>query len=100
MKKGTTPTHSFGLPFDASMVKSVLITYAQNDVEVLSKETKDCTLEGETIAVKLTQEETLGFNHRANVQIQVRLLTMGGDALASDIKIVSVEQCLNSEVLE
>ena len=32
---GTTPTHTFDIPFDTSMVDEVKITYAQDDVVVL-----------------------------------------------------------------
>ena len=99
MIKGTTPTHTFKIPLDAGGVKSVMVIYAQNNVEVFRKETSDCTLEGNSISVTLTQEETFRFNHNQNVQIQVRLLTVAGNALASDIKVVTVGQCLNSEVL-
>lgn len=99
MIRGTTPTHTFKIPFDASVVKSAMVIYAQDGMEVLHKETEDCELEGKTIKTKLSQEDTFKFSHTANVQIQLRLLTMSGDALVSDIKTVSVEQCLNNEVL-
>lgn len=99
MIRGTTPTHTFKIPLDVSGVKSVMVIYGQNNVEVFRKETDDCTLEGNSISVTLTQEETLKFNHSHNVQIQIRVLTVTGNALASDIKVVTVGQCLNSEVL-
>lgn len=99
MYKGTTPTHIFKLPFDSSMVKECKITYAQDDVIVLEKFTEDCTLEGEYITTTLTQEETFLFNHKRTVQIQLRVLTTAGDALASDISSVSVRQCLDEEIL-
>lgn len=99
MIRGTTPTHTFKLPFDADIIKSVMIIYAQRNKEILRKETADCTMEGKTISVTLTQEDTFKFNHVDHMQIQLRLLTMSGDALASDIKVVNVKECLNSEVL-
>ena len=34
-----------------------------------------------------------------NVEVQVRVLTIGGDALTSDIRIVTAERCLDREVL-
>ena len=99
MIRGTTPTHTFKIPLDAGGLKSVMVIYAQNNVEVFRKETADCTLDGNSISVTLTQEETLKFNHRNHVQIQLRLLTDRDEALASDIKVVDVKECLNSEVL-
>ena len=99
MRKGTTPTHIFKLPFNTDTLKSVMVIYAQNNVEVFKKETADCVLEGDTVSVTLTQEETFKFNHDENVQIQMRVLTAGGNALASNIQKVAVRQCLNCEVL-
>lgn len=38
---GTTPTHHFDLPFDASMVSAARVIYKQNGTEILRKETED-----------------------------------------------------------
>lgn len=99
MIRGTTPTHTFTLPFDASFIKCVKVIYAQNDKVIFSKETTDCTLSGNTVTTKLTQADTLAFDCHYAVQIQVRALTLGDDALASDIYTVSVGKCLDGEVL-
>ena len=50
---------------------------------------------------KLTQEETKRFSAKPKnmVDIQVRALTIGGDAMASDKKSISVQDVLNDEVL-
>lgn len=37
MRRLTTPTHTFTLPFDASVVDKFLLTYVQNDIIVLEK---------------------------------------------------------------
>lgn len=100
MIRGTTPTHTFKLPFDAKLVKSAMVIYAQNDAVVLEKEAKDCTMRGNEISVTLSQEDTLKLDCHFKVQIQLRILTTEGQALASDIHVVSVGKCLNSEVLE
>ena len=99
MTRGTTPTHEFRLPFNVSQVKEAMVIYAQNDIEVFRKETDDCSMEGETISVTLTQEETLMFNHKQNVQVQLRILTTENVALASTVSVISVQKCLNNEVL-
>lgn len=99
MIRGTTPTHTFNLTFDVSLIKKVKITYAQDNTAVIAKTTKDCTLSGSSIAVKLSQEDTLKFDHRKTVEIQVRILTQNNAAMASKIKRVSVERCLDCEVL-
>jgi len=99
MIKGTTPTHIFELPFDTGNLAEVLIVYAQKGEEVLRKVTEDVTFDGCKISLKLTQEETFLFDERKSVQIQVRALTNDGDALASQISVVRVEQCLCEEVI-
>lgn len=99
MIRGTTPTHIFKLPFDVSEIKSAMVIYAQNDKEVLRKETGDCAMMGNNIVAILTQQDTLEFDHKYRVQIQVRCLMDNGEALASKVVKVPVGQCLNDEVL-
>lgn len=99
MRRGTTPTHTFCLPFDAAMVSKVRIIYAQNDEEVFTKETADCTLSDMKVVTKLTQEETLSLDQRKNVQIQLRVITTDGDALASNVITKGVLELLEDEVL-
>jgi hypothetical protein len=96
--RGTTPLHIFTLPFDTEQIDKVRIIYAQDDRVIFTKE--QCKCEGKVVSVKLTQEETLKFDCRKKVQIQMRILTKDGDALVSAIRSVVVEKCLESEVLE
>lgn len=99
MIQGTTPTHRFTIPMDASFVQTVRVTYAQKDKVLLTKEGEDCRVEGNVIEVKLTQAETLLFDEFSSVQIQVRVLTTAGDALASDLIRVPCGAILDKEVL-
>lgn len=99
MIKGTTPTHIYTLPFDTSLVKSVRITYAQSGKVILTKETDKCTLEGNKVVITLTQEETLKFSTEI-VQIQVRVLTLGNEALSSHVYRKGIYECLDGEVLK
>ena len=97
MRIGTTPTHTFTLPADiASTVAKVRVIYSQGDDVVLTKDT--ATLSGNDVVLKLTQEETLKFHNRKTIEIQLRVLTKGGDALTSDIITRSPYECLESEV--
>lgn len=101
MIRGTTPTHTFYLPFEVSFIKSGRVIYSQAGEVVFIKEIAECALEENTITIKLTQEETFKFDcKKGYVYIQVRLLTTGEDALASDLIRVEVEKCLDSEVLK
>jgi hypothetical protein len=99
MIQGTTPTHQFTVPMDASLIQKVRITYAQKDTVLLTKEETDCRIEGNVIELKLSQEETLLFDEFSSVQIQVRVLTTGGDALASDLIRIPCGAILDKEVL-
>ena len=99
MIQGTTPTHTFTLPFDVSMIDKVRIIYAQNDTPVVTKNTEDCKLEGNDVFVVLTQEDTFAFDHNEHVEIQIRLLTTEGKAIASHVKRIDCAKCLENEVL-
>ena len=99
MIRGTTPTHIFNIPFDVAAIDELKITYAQWGNIVITKNKSDCTLEGTTIKTSFTQEETFKFSSDKPVEIQVRILTVDGEALASIIQKVDVGRCLDSEVL-
>lgn len=99
MRQGTTPTHYFELPFDVSFVEKARIIYKQTDDIVLTKEDSDLEKNGNTLTVRLTQEETLRFDPYRVVQIQVRLLSPAGDSMVSDIMRASVDECLESAVM-
>ena len=99
IRQGTTPTHTFTVPFDTSDLKTVHIAYAQCEQVLFVKSGEDITLGGNTIVTTLTQEETLKINPSKVVAIQVRVVTHANDALASDIMLVSAEWCLEKEVL-
>lgn len=99
MIRGTTPTHTFTLPFDVGNVKEARVIYAQNGQEIFTKTTEECTLAGNTLSTRLTQEETFLLDSALSVQIQLRILTQLGEVLTSDIENVLVGQCLDDEVL-
>lgn len=99
MRRATTPTHTFELDIDPSLIKEILITYSQNNKEVLSKRKKDITFDGNVAVVKLTQEEANLFMMGIDIEIQVRAFTTSGDAPASDIFKEPCERVLNDEVM-
>ena len=96
---GTTPTHTFSLPFDTGIIAKIRVTYAQNGRVILEKKDKQCVLDGNTVSLKLTQEDTFLFEYGKNVEIQMCILTMGGDVLASNIRVISIDKCLDNEGL-
>ena len=99
MIRGTTPTHTFELPFDVSLIKEAKIIYSQSDTQVLCKKAAECEMQGNTITVTLSQEETFKFDCKKMVQIQVRILTHKAEALATDVMEVPVKKCLDDEVI-
>lgn len=99
MRRGTTPTHIFTLPFDTGMVANVRITYTQNGRVVLNKTKEDASLIGKTITLKLTQADTLSFSDRSNVEIQLKVKTTEGKVLVSDIWNVCPLRVLDEEEL-
>ena len=100
MIRGTTPTHIFNVPFSTSLIKELRISYAQDGLIVLEKTEATATLTDNTISVELTQEETLSFNDKKNIALQVKVLTTDGKVLATQIQQVRVDRCLSEEVLE
>ena len=101
MIRGTTPKLTFNLPIDTSTLKNVYVTFADQDKNVLlEKETAECQLSDKSIAVKLTQEETLEFTGRQSVLVQLRMTDTAGEAFASKIYTVHVDDILKDGVIE
>ncbi len=99
MIRGTTPTHIFRLPFDSSLLSSARVVYKQGQREVLRKETGAFTMEANILKLTLSQEETLSFDCKLSVKLQLRVKTTAGQVLAMKPRIVTVDECLDDEVL-
>ncbi len=80
--KFTTPTIGFNLPFNISYLSKAYVTLVQKPV-VIEKTIDDCVLDGTTISVNLTQEETGRLESGWMVKVQLRCLTNDGKAYAS-----------------
>lgn len=99
MRRGTTPTHEFELPFETNAIKKIIITYAQRDEIVLEKKTEDCEMDGMIVSVTLTQEETLCFDSSKHVKIQAKILLLNGKVLVSNKITKPISDVLNEEVM-
>lgn len=99
MRKGTTPTLTFKIPFEVSMLKNAKATFRQGDIQ-LEKKLGDFETTENTLTIRLTQEETFLFRSDTQIKVQLRVVTLNGDALASDIFNIFVSECLDNEVLE
>lgn len=104
MIQATTPTYTFELPFDVSTLKSARVTFAQRKSfeqefqTIVVKDTTKCSMEGTRLSVTLTQEETLLFRP-GQTQVQLHILTIGGQALATRPQRIDVCRALCKEVL-
>lgn len=101
MYRGTTPTLKFTLPFAASTLDEIWITLGQLGKEVLTKTKTSCTIDGKTVSVTLTQEDTLKLTAYRNepTLIQIRIKTNDGTALASKVFTVPTENILKDGVI-
>ena len=97
--RGTTPKHTFTLDVDTATLKNARVVYVQGDEKILVKEKSACVMSGNTVTVRLSQEETFLFDHKKKMEYQLRALTHGGDALGSEIFEETVERCLDNEVI-
>lgn len=104
MYRVTTPTHTFTLPIQTSSCAEVQVTYKQNATSLIfhyqdGTLPDGMTFDGKKVIIRLTQEQTRAFNPRIQTLTQVRVLTNGGDAYASQIFSITVNDVLNEEVL-
>lgn len=79
--RGTTPTLTFGVPFDTSIIEVGYVIVKQNKQTVIEKPTSACDCEGNTISATFVQEETLGLVAGTDAEISVVVKTLGGERL-------------------
>lgn len=99
IKRGTTPEHSFTLPFTLPEGTEYRIVYAQGEKYkekiLFEKTTEDITVDGDTLVVELKAEETLlidctpkwvgGKFEPPPVKVQVGYRTPGSKIMWSEI---------------
>lgn len=104
MYKGTTPTYRFIFP-DASAFEDaseVYITFSRADgSEIFTKEGQDLEIDGKSVNVYLTQEETLAFPD-GNIRAQINITYQDGARVkraCSQIITIPTKANLKDEVL-
>lgn len=103
MIKGTTPTITYNLPFESSLIKSaeIVVMYVDANKEVLIvRNLVDCTLGKTSISTKLTQEETLKLPAPSSAEVQLRIVTTDDTILATVPEKVTVKRLLKEDVIE
>ncbi len=99
MIRGTTPTLSFTLPFATDLLAEAWVTLSQEGKVVLDKNLQQCSCEENVLSLRLTQEDTLQLQHGCTTEIQLRVRTLEGDALASRILPVETARILKDGVI-
>ena len=101
MIRGTTPTHTFGIPINAKDVKDIRVTYRQDDRNILDKKMDNVELVGKAVKVALTQQETFAFTAGIKAKVQIRVLSTGGVLFGNRKPInIDVYDSFNNEVLK
>lgn len=99
MTQYTTPTFAFTLPFDTSSVSKARISFGQDKRELVKKTEAAITMQEKVISCELTQKESGMFDDRKPMQIQLKVKTLNGNVLSTDIYEVDVGASLNKEIL-
>lgn len=99
MYRGTTPTLLLELETELSLdnLAELWATFRTSTVEV-TKTLEDVAIEGKTIAVPLTQEETLKL-YNGVCQVQVRFRTDDDLAYATTIADINIGRILKEGVI-
>lgn len=107
MIRGSTQNLVFNIGINTEEVSQLWLTFSHSNrlnAEIFNKTKDDVILDGTTITVPLSQEETLALNEynikEKVVYIQLRALLKDGQALASSIVEITVEHLLKGGVLE
>ena len=103
--RGATPENTFTFPIDLSTADVVYITYNQCDRTVIEKEKDDISFSYDEDAgvyllqIELTQEESLAFNDKHKVEMQIRGRYPDGRAVESTIMTTTVDRILKDGVI-
>ena len=97
---GSTPKHTFTLPDGVNDIKTIFVSYGQNDVEVFCKKSNEVQLNGNDVIVQLTQEDTLKLECGIVAEIQLKILLEDGNVGYTEIIKEDVAPVvLNREVM-
>jgi hypothetical protein len=99
MKRGTTPTLRFSLPFVPDTdINALYITFQQRGETIIEKSLEEVTVDGENVLVRLTQEDTLNLDPKADVNVQLRF-RIGDNAYASDVMPIHIGRILKDGII-
>ena len=96
MIKGTTPTFTFELAFDASNIVSAYLTFQQGTSIVIEKDMSSALVSEQTISFELSQEDTLKLADYPDCVMQLRFKTNEGKVIGSKLIDVPVIPALKT----
>lgn len=79
--RGTTPTMTFGLPFDTEHLDVGFVTVQQNSSTIFEKPLSVCNCDGRTVTARFEQEETLKLMSNTSAEIRLVVKTNAGERL-------------------
>lgn len=85
MRRGTTPTLTFNLPFNVEEIRNCEVYFSQGDSLVIEKPMEDCVLEDTTLQVTLSQADTLALDEEEKCEVQIRFVFLDGSVAATEI---------------
>lgn len=94
MRRGTTPTLTFGVGFDTETIEVLNIAFEQNKKIKLEKTLGDCLLDEKNILLPLSQVDTLALQDSTRVNVQLRIKLKNGNVIASEIMEGFVERII------
>lgn len=98
MIRGTTPIQEFCFAFDTNTIDKLSIVYVQSGRTIISKSENDVTIGDDRISFRLSQEETLLFKEGL-VNIQLKIKTLSGQVIASNVITTTVYKILDEAVM-
>ena len=103
MRRGTTPTHEFALPFPVENVAEVELTYMQRDDDeekiIFQKHLEDFKIDGDVLSYKFTEKESFMFEPKLPTFWQMRAVSPAGDVVSTDIVRISASDCISDKLL-
>ena len=98
--KGSTPTLNFNINTPLENIQVMYLTFEQRGMLILEKDINNIQIiDKDTIAVTFTQEETLLFSSKYDIEVQFRAKYADGAATTSDINTFNMYRVLKHEVI-
>lgn len=79
MIRGTTPTFRFIFKYNLDKVTKAIATFACNRETIVEKNLSDMMVDGDTLVLQLSQEETLRFPQNSIIEVQLAVAADSGN---------------------